>query len=385
MGAPTLIEFSAVIGLGLSAVPAVLTAVNLLKFRRAPREPAVSQPISVLIPARDEAASIERTCRAILASDGVELELVILDDDSQDETAAIVRRLAEEDSRVRLIAGRPLPVGWCGKQHACSQLAEAAVHDTFVFLDADVTLKPEALRRAVGFLEASGVALASGFPRQLTGTPVEWLLLPLIQYVLLGFLPLGMSRRSLSPGLAAGCGQMFLTKRAAYLQSGGHTAIRASLHDGIKLPRAYRKAGLTSDLFDASDIAECRMYTRGIDVLQGLSKNATEGMATPQAVVPATILLFGGQVLPSVLLVIGLAVGWSWWSFNALTIAAILAAVGFSLVTRMIEAVRFGAPFFSSFAHPLAILLFLGIQWFGVVRRAAGLKASWKGRSLTPQ
>lgn len=385
MGAPTLIEFSAVLGLGLSAVPAVLTAFNLPKFRRAAREPAAVQPISVLIPARDEAGSIERTCRAILASEHVDLELVVLDDDSQDDTAGIVRRLAEEDPRVRLIAGRPLPAGWCGKQHACSQLAEAARRDTLVFLDADVTLKPDALHRAVGFLETSGVALASGFPRQLTGTPVEWLLLPLIQYVLLGFLPLGVSRRSLSPGLAAGCGQMFLTKRAAYEQAGGHAAIRASLHDGIKLPRAYRGAGLATDLFDASDIAECRMYTRGVDVLQGLSKNATEGMATPRAVVPATILLFGGQVLPTVLLVIGLAVGWSWWSFTPLTVAAILIAVGLSLVTRLVEAVRFRSSVFSSFAHPLAILLFLGIQWFGVVRRAAGLKATWKGRSLTPQ
>lgn len=385
MGAPTLVEFSAVVGLGLSAVPAVLTAFNLPKFRRAAREPAAVPPISVLIPARDEAASIERTCRAILASEHVDLELVILDDDSQDDTAGIVRRLAEEDPRVRLIAGRPLPAGWCGKQHACSQLAEAARRDTLVFLDADVALKPDALHRAVGFLETSGVALASGFPRQLTGTPVEWLLLPLIQYVLLGFLPLGVSRRSLSPGLAAGCGQMFLTTRAAYEQAGGHAAIRASLHDGIKLPRAYRKAGLTTDLFDASDIAECRMYTRGVDVLQGLSKNATEGMATPQAVVPATILLFGGQVLPTVLLAIGLAVGWSWWSFTPLTVAAILIAVGLSLATRIVEAVRFRTSVFSSFAHPLAILMFLGIQWFGVVRRAAGLKATWKGRSLTPQ
>lgn len=372
-------------GLGLSAVPALLTAFNLPKFRRAARTPAAVPPISVLIPARDEAGSIERTCRAILASEHVDLELVILDDDSQDDTAGIVRRLAEEDPRVRLIAGRPLPAGWCGKQHACSQLAEAARRDTLVFLDADVTLKPDALHRAVGFLETSGVALASGFPRQLTGTPVEWLLLPLIQYVLLGFLPLGVSRRSLSPGLAAGCGQMFLTKRAAYAQAGGHAAIRASLHDGIKLPRAYRKAGLTTDLFDASDIAECRMYTRGVDVLQGLSKNATEGMATPQAVVPATILLFGGQVLPTVLLVIGLAVNWSWWSFTPLTVAAILIAVASSLVTRLVEAVRFRSSVFSSFAHPLAILLFLGIQWFGVVRRAAGLKATWKGRSLNPQ
>jgi hypothetical protein len=385
MGVGSLIEVTAMVGLGLSAIPAALTAVNLTRFRHAPRGPTTGEPVSILIPARDEAGSIEQTCRAIMASDEVRLELVILDDDSQDDTAGIVSRLAEEDPRVRLIRGRPLPAGWCGKQHACSQLAEAARYDLLLFLDADVSLKPDAIRRTIAFLEESGVALASGFPRQLTGTPVEWLLLPLIQYVLLGFLPLAMSRQSLSPGLAAGCGQLFLTRRCHYEAAGGHAAIRESLHDGIKLPRAYRRAGLTTDLFDASDLAECRMYTRGVDVLQGLSKNATEGMATPQAVVPATVLLFGGQVLPALLLATGIAVGWSWQGFSPLACGAIVAAVLFSVLTRVVEAVRFRSSVLSSFAHPLAILMFLGIQWFGLIRRAAGLKATWKGRSLSPQ
>lgn len=385
MGTAALIEVTAIVGLGLASVPTILTARNLRRFTRAPHDGQASEPVSVLIPARDEAGSIERTCRAILASEGVTLELVVLDDASQDETAAIVSRLAQEDARVRVVPGRPLPSGWCGKQHACSQLATLARYDTLLFLDADVTLKPDAIRRAVGFLNTSGVALASGFPRQLTGTPVEWLLLPLIQYVLLGFLPLGMSRQSLSPGLAAGCGQLFLSKRADYETAGGHAAIRESLHDGIKLPRAYRRAGLSTDLFDASDIAECRMYTRGVDVLQGLSKNATEGMATPQAVVPATILLAGGQVLPSLLLAAALTTHSVSSTFSPMTVAALTGAVVFSVLTRMVEAVRFRAPFSSSFAHPLAILVFLGIQWFGLFRRVVGMKATWKGRSLTPQ
>ncbi len=62
-----------------------------------------------------------------------------------------------------------------------------------------------------------------------------------------------------------------------------------------------------------------------------------------------------------------------------------MAAVLFSVLTRVVEAVRFRSSVLSSFAHPLAILMFLGIQWFGLIRRAAGLKATWKGRSLSPQ
>jgi hypothetical protein len=120
-------------------------------------------------------------------------------------------------------------------------------------------------------------------------------------------------------------------------------------------------------------------------VLSGLSKNATEGMATPQAVVPATVLLFGGQVLPSLLLVLRMALGGVRLALSPAAAAALSAAVILSLSTRLIEALRFRSSLLSCFFHPLAILLFLGIQWFGLVRRAVGFKATWKGRSLTPQ
>ena len=108
-------------------------------------------------------------------------------------------------------------------------------------------------------------------------------------------------------------------------------------------------------------------------------------MATPQAVIPATLLLFGGQVLPSVLLGATFIWGVAGLGLSPLALVSIVAAVVFSLTTRLIEAVRFRASIVSCFAHPLAILLFLAIQWFGFVRRVVGLKATWKGRSLAPQ
>jgi glycosyltransferase involved in cell wall biosynthesis len=253
--------------------------------------------VSVLVPARNEEAAIGRLCRDVLASEGVDLELVILDDASQDGTAAVVAGIAAEDPRVRLVPGSPLPAGWCGKQHACWQLARAARHDTWVFFDVDVSPTPDAVARAVAFLDVSGAALGSGFPRQRTACLLDWLLLPLIHFILLGFLPLARSRRDNVVGMAAGCGQFFVTRRAAYDAAGGHAAIRASLHDGVKLPRAYRRAGLTTDLFDATGVASCRMYDRDADVWRGLSKNATEGIGGPATIVPFTLLLAGGQIL----------------------------------------------------------------------------------------
>ena len=381
----------AVTGFALAALPAALTATNLRLFRPAPAPSGGADDgatqrrprVSVLVPARNEAAVIEDCAAAVLASDGIDVELVVLDDASTDNTAGIVTRLAAADPRVRLIHGRPLPPGWCGKQHAAMQLSEAARHDTWVFLDTDVRLSHDAIARCVAFLESSGAALVSGFPRQLTGSFLEWLLLPLIQFVLLGFLPLGRSRSDGAPGLAAGCGQLFVTRREPYARSGGHAAIRSSLHDGIKLPRAYRRAGLKTDIFDASDIASCRMYTRSRDVWNGLSKNATEGIGSPATIVPFTLLLAGGQIMPVALVAVGLLTGHRDWPLWCVALAWAAGALVF--LPRLVEASRFRQPVSSAFAQPLAIAVFLAIQWVSLVRRQLGLQTRWRGRSLPPQ
>lgn len=382
---PLAIGILATVAAALAAMPALLTLANLRAFARTP--PVLGgmplPAVSVLVPARNEEAAIGRLCRDVLASTGVDLELVILDDDSRDATAAIVGEIAAADPRVRLVSGRPLPAGWCGKQHACWQLAAAARHDTWVFLDVDVSPTADAIARAVAFLDTSGVALAGGFPRQLTGSVLEWLLLPLIQFILLGFLPLARARRDNAPGLAAGCGQFFVTRRADYERAGGHAAIRASLHDGIKLPRAYRHAGLKTDVFDASDIASCRMYTRSVDVWRGLGKNATEGIGSPATILPFTLLLAGGQILPVGLVAAGLATGWRGWPWWGIACAAV--ATGLSFLPRLLEAPRFRQSWASAIAHPLGVAVFLAIQWWALARRTLGLETSWRGRSLRPQ
>ena len=224
-----------------------------------------------------------------------------------DATAAIVASMARRDERIRLVRGPQLPPGWCGKQHACWVLAQEARHPLLVFIDADVRLAPDALARMARFLDESAADLASGFPRQETVGLLEKLVIPLMHFILLGFLPLERMRRSPDPAFAAGCGQLFITTRDAYDRSGGHSAIRGTLHDGLKLPRAYRLAGLRTDVFDATDLAVCRMYRTAGEVWKGLAKNAGEGLAAPRLILPMTVILLGGQVFPPVVLVVGLA------------------------------------------------------------------------------
>ena len=357
------------IALVLAALPLCLLLDNLRRFRR----PALAQgtpALSVLIPARNEAANIGAATAAILASQGVAVELIVLDDGSTDATPQILAAIA--DPRLRLATGTPLPPGWSGKQHACAALARLASHDLLVFVDADVRLAPDALSRMAHFMATTGAGLASGFPRQITRSWSEILLLPLIHFLLLGYLPIVQMQRSLAPGLGAGCGQLFIARAGAYAAAGGHAAIRASLHDGITLPRAFRRAGYMTGLFDATGFATCRMYTNAAQVWEGLTKNATEGMAKPAALPAWTVILGGGGVLPFLLL--------AYAASPIVWVACFLV-----LATRLILAWRFRQPVSSALLHPFGIAALLALQWAALLRAASGRPATWRGRAYPAQ
>ncbi len=335
----------------------------------------VPQAVSVLIPARNEEGAIRAAVESALRSRGVQVEVIVLDDGSEDRTAEIVRSMRAQDSRVRLETARALPPGWCGKQFACSALSELASHQILCFVDSDVRLRPDGLARMVAFLHSSKASLVSGFPHQELGSFYEKLLLPLMHFLLLGYLPLDLMRQTPAPSLGAGCGQIFVADRAGYMQAGGHAAIRSSRHDGIKLPRAFRLAGLQTDLCDASDVADCRMYRNGGEVFEGLLKNANEGIATPFRILIFTFLLLGGHVLPEALLLY-----MAWHGQFQLLFFLSLGATALSILPRILAARRFGQPLLQALMHPFAILLFLGLQWRARFRDLAGTPAVWKGR-----
>jgi hypothetical protein len=220
--------------------------------------------------------------------------------------------------------------------------------------------------------------LASGVPQQETKSFGEKLLIPLIHVVLLGFLPMWRMRRSTHPSYASGVGQLFVARREAYEFCGGHQAIASSRHDGVDLPRVFRLAGLRTDLFDATDLATCRMYATSRDTWRGFAKNADEGLGRPALILPTTALLLGGQVLPALLLV----GAWPWSP-----LASILGGLGLALayLPRWIGLWRFRQSRLSALLHPLGVLALVAIQWQGLLRRLLGRPAQWKGRSYFAQ
>ena len=361
--------------------PTVMFCLNLRDYVPPPLAGDVTLPrVSVLIPARNEEAAIGAAIEAVLASRGVAFEVVVMDDASTDATAAIVSEMATREERVRLVEAPRLPAGWNGKQHACLALAGAARHEVLCFVDADVRLEPEALERMVNFLQRSGSGLVSGFPRQVTVTWMEWMLLPLIHFVLLGFLPLRRMRGGTDPAFAAGCGQFLMMDRAAYEATGGHAAIRATMHDGLLLPRLLRRHGFCTDLADLTSLARCRMYTDARQVWLGLAKNATEGIAAPARIVPISTVLLLGQVVP-----FALATWLMAHHTSAGVQACVLVATCAAWLPRILAVVRFQQDWRGALLHPLTILLLLAVQWYALLRKLRGGAVSWKDRAYAEE
>jgi len=374
-------------------VPTVMFAVNLSYYRAPSATLDQALPaVSVLIPARNEAAGIGDAVRAVLASRGVEFEVVVMDDGSTDGTDALVLAIAEDDPRVRLERAPVLPAGWNGKQHACWALAQTARNPILCFVDADVTLGPEVVARMAQFLESGKNGLVSGFPQQVTRTFLEWMLLPLIHFVLLGFLPLKQMRSGTDPSFAAGCGQFIMVRKEDYFACGGHSEIKLTMHDGLLLPRLFRAAGFRTDLADITALASCRMYTSASQVWSGLAKNATEGLASRSRIVPVTLMLLLGQVLPfaiaalllpSLALLFLLSSAATMSAGAAAIIALVLLAVVAAWLPRWLGVARFRQNWRSALLHPLGILLLLSVQWYALFRKMRGGAVSWRGRAYT--
>lgn len=330
--------------------------------------------ISVLIPARDEAAGIANAIHTALASEGVDVEVVVLDDHSTDDTAKIVQQIAQADNRVALLSGQALPDHWNGKQFACYQLANHARHQRMIFIDADVILQPNALADLIAYQDASGAALLSAFPHQITGTWMEKWLIPMMHFILLGFLPVDRMRLSRQKAYAAGCGQLFMTSKSDYRLAGTHKSIQNSRHDGLKLPAAYRQAGLSTDIVDGTPLASCRMYRSAGQVLRGLAKNASEGIASPALIVPFSSILLGGSVLPWVGLVAALITG------QSTPMIVSLVAIIVSHVPRVVAVYQFRQSWFGALCHSPATVTFVAIQWFAFINHLLGRKVAWRGR-----
>ena len=258
--------------------------------------------LSVVIPARNEAATLGRTLRTLLAQDLPRLEVVVVDDRSTDGTGAVAADAARRDARVRVVTVEELPGGWLGKTHALQRGAEAAAGRWLLFTDADVRFAPDALRRALAYALDRGLDHLVVLPRlEARGA----LLGSFVAAFGLLFSVYTRPWRARDPRsrAAIGIGAFALHRADAYRKAGGHAAIRFRPDDDLALGQLLKGAGLRQEAVFGADDVIVEWYPDLGSALRGLNKNAFAGLgySTVRLVVVVLALLVT-NVLPFVAL-----------------------------------------------------------------------------------
>ena len=353
---------------------AVHTAINLGYLRRPTNQrPPRDESVSVLIPARNEAAHILTTIRSVLAQNGIEhLEIIVLDDGSTDRTAELVRQM--RDPRLTLIAGSngPLPQGWLGKPWACARLGDVATGDILIFVDADVYLEPDALLGSIALLRTHGFSLISPYPRQLAITWAERLVQPLLSWSWMALMPLRWGEHSHRPSLSSANGQFMVFDARAYRAIGGHGAVRGEVIEDIELMRAMKVSGRTATVVDGSSIASCRMYSSASGVIDGYTKSLWTAFNGPLGSAAVNTLLLTAFVAPPISLL--LARG------RTRSIGALGYLAG--VTSRVLVARSTGERVWpDAVAHPASVAAFSMLNALSWLRHLRG-QNYWKGRPL---
>jgi hypothetical protein len=363
------------IGAGLAVALAAHTFVNL-RALRTPRPDSPSRPewVSLLIPARNEEAHIERTVRSALAQEGVErLEVIVLDDGSTDRTASILASIADPRLTVMNGSDEPLPTGWLGKPWACARLAERAKGSILVFVDADVHLEPWAVRSTVSELRSGGFTLLAPYPRQLAETWLERLVQPLVTWSWAATMPLGWAERSHRPSLSAANGQLLVLDAAAYRSIGGHACVRAAVVEDVELMRALKITGHLTATVDGSSLADCRMYDGAAQVADGYGKSLWSAFGGPAGTLAVNTLLLTAYVVPPAAMLA---------SRSRTTRAIGFAGYAAGIASRALVARRTGERLWpDAAAQPASILAFSALNAVSWMRHLRGTN-TWKGRSV---
>ncbi len=251
--------------------------VTVFNFVSNPKLPHVRRlypyKVSILIPARNEQDNILNLLESIHRQDHENYEVIVLDDDSADDTYRLCTDFAARHQQFKVMKGKKLPPGWLGKNFACHQLALEATGDYLLFLDADETVYDGLLMSAIHRMHQFNLGLLSLFTNQQMKTFGEMSVVPLMHYVLLNLLPLRLVFLVKNSTVAAASGQFMLFDANSYREYQWHNAARDKVVEDVQIMRMVKAAGLNGEALLGNNMISCRMYNGYREAVNGFSKN----------------------------------------------------------------------------------------------------------------
>ncbi len=366
----------------------IFSLLNIIKIRK---DTVYSMPdeqplVSVLIPARNEEDNIEKCINSFLNQTYKNYEILVLDDNSTDNTYKIVETLAKQNpGKIRLFSGKPLPPDWRGKSFAMQQLLDYAKGEYYLFTDADTIHTKKSISLMMSNILKHDADLVSGYIGQRTESFGEKITIPLI-YLLTGLvIPLWMNQKTKISVFSSAIGQFIGVKAKSFKSIGGYKKIKGYTTEDIYLAREMKKAGFKTVFVDFKEAATCRMYTTYEESVRGISKNIFDFLGKNSIVMVSIILaIFFFLVIPAPLCIIQFFeirlhnVTYLDTFTLSLTLNIILSCLSWIMIfaTRKL-------PIYIAFIYPVVHLNLLYIAFISWIRSEQGKGYVWKGRLVS--
>jgi glycosyltransferase involved in cell wall biosynthesis len=334
--------------------------------------PSAADPppkVSIIIAARNEQAKVETGLQSVLLQDYANLEVIVVDDRSTDQTGAILQRMARDDPRLHLVRVTELPAGWLGKNHALHLGSQQAAGDFLLFTDADVVMHPVTVRKAVGYAVERGLDhLTIGLEAHMPGL---WLKMFMTTFLLF-FAMYARPWKASDPASSfhVGIGGFNLMRAWTYRAIGGHTLIAMRPDDDMKLGKLIKKRGYRQEAVHGARMIHVEWYDSTRALIHGLEKNAFAGLDyNPLAVLAGTLMQLLVQIWPFVAL---FATSGAAQMINLVIVLLILTLV-------WDNARAYGSRYWYGIGFPVCTLFFLYILWRTMLVVLARGGIIWRG------
>lgn len=357
---------------------AVLLRYWIPKLALAP-QPQIFPRVSVIVPAKNESKKIHDSLRSLLAQDYPNLELIVINDRSDDETGEIINSLAKEDARLKVIHITELPHGWLGKNHANQRGAELASGDYLLFTDADILFAPEALSKTIGYAQTHKARHIVVYPKMLSENIFEESFLALFGMLFVWkFNPVG-ARNPKNKRAYIGVGAFNFIERTLYKAIGEHLPLKAEIADDVKLGYFVKQQGEATHVVEGRNFVQVRWREGLWDSMKGIERSAFAGVNFSWLWV--WIGVFGtlfGLIAPY----------WLWLLNDDFATLSALLSIGFIYFGYAVGKGSLWRATFVTVLHPIMSILFLyalvksallvsvrgGVEWRGTFYATEVLK-----------
>jgi cellulose synthase/poly-beta-1,6-N-acetylglucosamine synthase-like glycosyltransferase len=344
----------------------LISLINFLTIRTPDKTSQIQESISVVVPLRNEANNVGELVASLRDQENLtQIEFLLLDDNSEDDTLALLQQHVSGLSNFHVLNGTTLPQGWIGKTWALQQLLERSTGEIIISIDADVRLTSDAISKAVTLLKNAQLDFLSPYPKQLANSWSERLIQPLLQWSWMSTVILRVAEKSSLSSTVVANGQFFVVRKAALDQVRGYDSVRNRVIDDVELARSIVKSGFHGCVANGATIASTRMYSSWREIQAGYGKSLHAAFGSVLGSATAIAFLFLTGIAPLIAGLLGSSVGW--YAFAAVTL------------TRAMSAIKVGRSGLDAFLHPISSALLIYLIVYSWMMRG---QVQWKGRTL---